>query len=93
VTDLFTRRSSVSGGRCITLTALAFTIVITRVFNSTRASLPIAILVHSSIRAFSVTLGAIFPARAMASAFPLMIFVTRGRSTTNGWKGQDPRLV
>jgi hypothetical protein len=30
-------------------------------------------LVHASIDAFSLTLGAIFPAKALASAFPLMI--------------------
>ena len=56
-----------------TLTALTFTIVITWVFNNTRASLLLAILVHASIDAFTYPLGAIFPAKALASAFPLMI--------------------
>jgi uncharacterized protein len=56
-----------------TLTAVTFTIVITWVFNNTRASLLMAILVHASIDTFSITLGAIFPARALASAFPMMI--------------------
>jgi hypothetical protein len=47
------------------------------------------ILVHTSIDAFSGTLGAIFPARAIASALPLLmgfgvaavmlIVLTRGR--------------
>ena len=56
-----------------TLTALTFTIVITWVFNNTRASLLLAILFHASIDTFSETLGAIFPAKAVASAFPMMI--------------------
>jgi membrane protease YdiL (CAAX protease family) len=56
-----------------TLTAITFTIVITWVFNNTRASLLLAILVHASIDTFGGTLAAIFPARAVASAFPYMI--------------------
>lgn len=66
-----------------------FTIVITWVFNNTRASLLLATLVHTSIEVFSGTLGAISPAKAVASAFPLIIgfgvvalvllCVTRGR--------------
>jgi membrane protease YdiL (CAAX protease family) len=56
-----------------TITTITFSIVITWVFNNTRASLLLAILVHTSIDAFSGTLGAIFPARAVASALPLLI--------------------
>jgi uncharacterized protein len=56
-----------------TLTALTFTIVITWVFNNTRASLLLAILFHASIDAFTFPLAAMFPAKALASAFPLMI--------------------
>lgn len=56
-----------------TLTAMWFTIVITWVFNNTRASVLLAILVHASIDTFSGTLGAIFPAWAVASALPFMI--------------------
>jgi len=56
-----------------TITALTFTIVITWVFNNRRASVLVAILVNASIDTFSITLGAIFPAKALASAFPLMI--------------------
>jgi hypothetical protein len=56
-----------------TLTALTFTIVITWVFNNTRASLLLAILSHASIDAFTFPLGAMFPAKVLASAFPLMI--------------------
>ena len=40
---------------------------------NTRASVLVAVLVHASIDAFSITLGAIFPAEAVASVFPLMI--------------------
>jgi membrane protease YdiL (CAAX protease family) len=56
-----------------TLTAVTFTIVITWVFNNTRASLLLAILFHASIDAFTFPLAAMFPAKALASAFPLMI--------------------
>lgn len=63
----------ISGIILFTLTALTFTFVITWVFNNTRASILIAILVHASIDTFSETLGAIFPAKAVASAFPMMI--------------------
>jgi uncharacterized protein len=56
-----------------TLTAITFTIVISWVFNNTRASVLLAILVHSSIDTFTLPLAAIFPAWAIASALPLMI--------------------
>ena len=56
-----------------TLTAITFTIVITWVFNNTRASVLLAILVHSSIDTFPIPLAAIFPAWAIASALPLTI--------------------
>jgi membrane protease YdiL (CAAX protease family) len=56
-----------------TLTAITFTIVISWVFNNTRASVLLAILVHSSIDTFTIPLAAIFPAWAIASALPLMI--------------------
>ena len=72
-----------------TLTAITFTIVITWVFNNTRASVLLAILVHSSIDTFTLPLAAIFPAWAIASALPLtigfgvvavvLIVLTRGR--------------
>jgi uncharacterized protein len=72
-----------------TLGAITFTIVITWVFNNTRASLLLAILVHASIDTFGGTLAAIFPAKAVASPFPylisfgvvavLLIVLTRGR--------------
>jgi membrane protease YdiL (CAAX protease family) len=56
-----------------TLTALTFTVVITWVFNNTRASLLLAVLFHASIDTFTFPLAAMFPAKALASAFPLMI--------------------
>ena len=71
------------------VTAVTFTIVITWVFNNTRASVLLAILVHTSIDAFTVPLGEIFPAREVSSALPfiigfgavgvVLIVVTRGR--------------
>ena len=71
------------------VTAITFTIVITWVFNNTRASVLLAILVHTSIDAFTVPLGEIFPAGAVSSALPFIIgfgavgmvltVVTRGR--------------
>ncbi|MEJ2867801.1 CPBP family intramembrane glutamic endopeptidase [Actinomycetospora sp. OC33-EN08] len=79
----------VSGILLFTLTAITFTVVITWLFNHTRASLLIAVLVHSSIDTFSITLGALFPPDVLASAMPFMIgfgavalvlvAVTRGR--------------
>ena len=64
-------------------------IVITWVFNNTRASVLLAILVHASIDTFSGTLAAIIPAKAVTSGFPyligfgvvalVLIVLTRGR--------------
>jgi membrane protease YdiL (CAAX protease family) len=69
----FSGGGGVLGITLFTLTAVTFTIVITWVFNNTRASVLLAVLVHASIDTFGGTLGAIFPAKAVASAFPLMI--------------------
>jgi membrane protease YdiL (CAAX protease family) len=63
----------VLGITLFTLTAVTFTIVITWVFNNTRTSVLLAILVHASIDTFGGTLGVIFPAKAVVSAFPYMI--------------------
>jgi uncharacterized protein len=72
-----------------TITAVTFNIVITWVFNNTRASVLLAILVHASIDAFTIPLGEIFPARVLSSALPfiigfgvlavVLIVLTRGR--------------
>jgi uncharacterized protein len=56
-----------------TITTITFSIVITWVFNNTRAGLLLVILLYTSIDAFDGELGAIFPARAVASALPLLI--------------------
>jgi membrane protease YdiL (CAAX protease family) len=63
----------VLGIALFTLLAVTFSVVTTWVFNNTWASVLLAILVHASIDAFSITLGAIFLAKAVASVFPLMI--------------------
>jgi uncharacterized protein len=63
----------ISGIAMFILTVITFTIVITWVFNNTRASVLLAILVHSSIDTFTIPLAAIFPAWAIASAVPLII--------------------
>jgi uncharacterized protein len=63
----------IPGITLFTITAITFTIVITWVFNNTQASVLLAMLVHGSIDTFGSTLGAIFPTRAVSSAFPYMI--------------------
>ena len=82
------------------VTVITFTIVITWVFNNTRASVLLAILVHTSIDAFTVPLGEIFPARAVSSALPfiigfgavgvVLIVVTRGRLDYGRLAGARP---
>jgi uncharacterized protein len=86
--------ASSGGGGILSITlfivfAITVTVVITWVFNNTRASVLLAILVHSSIDTFTIPLAAIFPAWAIASALPLtigfgvvavaLIVLTRGR--------------
>ena len=53
--------------------AVAFAIVITWVFNNTRASLLLAMLVHASIDTFGSPLGKIFPAPAASSSLPMLV--------------------
>jgi CAAX protease family protein len=65
--------SGILGITMFTITAVTFTIVITWVFNNTRASVLLAILVHASIDAFTFPLGEIFPAHAISSALPFII--------------------
>jgi uncharacterized protein len=43
------------------------------VFNNARASVLLAILVHTSIDTFTIPLGAMFSARAVSSALPFII--------------------
>jgi uncharacterized protein len=84
--------AATSGGIILfTITAIMFSIVTTWVFNNTRASVLLAILVHNSIDTFTIPLGAMFPARALSSAIPftgvvafgvvavVLIVLTRGR--------------
>ena len=53
--------------------AVAFAIVITWVFNNTRASLPLVMLVHASLDRFGSPLGKIFPTPAASSSLPLLV--------------------
>jgi len=90
---LVPRWSAESGGFSLTsiilFSLVTITFTITWVFNNTRASILLTILVHASIDTFSLTLGTIFPPKAVASAYPMIIgcgvfvvviiIVTRGR--------------
>ena len=62
----------VSGIALFVVVAVAFSVVLSWVFNNTRASLLIVVLVHTSIDAFSTTMGTVFPAAA-TSAWPMII--------------------
>jgi uncharacterized protein len=80
--------SSLSGIILFILAAVAFSIIFSWVFNNTRASLLIAVLLHTSIDTFDGTMGGVYPAAA-SSAWPMIIgfgvlavvlvVVTRGR--------------
>jgi len=71
-----------------TLGVLAITIIMTWVFNHTRGSLLLAVLVHSSINTFSAFIGPMFPAQAgsqingligFGTAAVIILVMTRGR--------------
>jgi membrane protease YdiL (CAAX protease family) len=62
----------ITGFALFVLAAVAFSVVISWVFNNTRASLLIAVLVHTSIDAFSATMGTVYPTAA-TSAWPMII--------------------
>ena len=71
-----------------TLAVLPITVILTFVFNNTRGSLLLAILVHASVNTFSVFIGPLFPAQAgsqlngfvgFGGAALLIILLTRGR--------------
>jgi len=62
----------VSGIALFVLAAVAFSVVLSWVFNNTRASLLVVVLVHTSIDAFSATMGTVFPTAA-TSAWPMII--------------------
>jgi uncharacterized protein len=74
------------------VTAITFTIVITWVFNNTRASVLLAILVHTSIDAFTVPLGEIFLARTVGRRAPARTrFAARVRSRRPSGTSSKPR--
>jgi uncharacterized protein len=64
---------SILGIILFAITAIMFSTVTTWVFNNTKASVLLATLVHTSIDAFTYPLGAMFSARALASALPMLI--------------------
>jgi membrane protease YdiL (CAAX protease family) len=90
----------ISGIALFVVAAVAFSVVISWVFNNTRASLLIAVLVHTSIDAFSGTMGSVYPTAA-SSAWPMIIgfglvavvlvVATRGRLSYE--RLQDPPSV
>jgi hypothetical protein len=54
------------------LAALSFSVLLSSVFNNTRASLLLVVLAHTSIDAFAATVRTVYPAAA-ASAWPMII--------------------
>ena len=62
----------ISGIALFVLVAVAFSVLFSWVFNNTRASVLIAVLVHTSIDTFSTTMGTVYPGAA-ASAWPMII--------------------
>ncbi|MEJ2864690.1 CPBP family intramembrane glutamic endopeptidase [Actinomycetospora flava] len=82
-----------------TLTVLSFSVVISWIFNNTRASVLIAILVHTSIDAVSTLLPPMFPPGVGSSAVPVIIAfggaalvllaVTRGRLGIGRLRAED----
>jgi CAAX protease family protein len=91
----------ISGIVVFVLAAVAFSVVLSWVFNNTRASLLIAVLVHTSIDTFSTTMGTVYPAAA-ASAWPMiigfgvvaiaLIAATHGRLSYNQLHDAPPTL-
>jgi CAAX protease family protein len=91
----------ISGIALFVLAAVAFSVLLSWVFNNTRASLLIAVLAHTSIDAFSGTMGTVYPVAA-ASAWPMiigfgvvavvLIAVTRGRLGYDRLQDAPPAL-
>jgi CAAX protease family protein len=91
----------ISGIALFVLAAVAFSVLLSWVFNNTRASLLIAVLAHTSIDAFSGTMGTVYPVAA-ASAWPMiigfgvvavvLITVTRGRLGYDRLRDAPPAL-
>jgi membrane protease YdiL (CAAX protease family) len=90
-----------SGIVLFVLAAAAFSIVLSWVFNNTRASLLLVVLVHTSIDAFATTMGTVFPTAA-TSAWPIiigfggaavvLIAATRGRLSYDQRQDTPPTL-
>lgn len=78
--------------------ATAFAIVTTWVFNNTKGSVFIAILVHASIDAFSLPMGGLFSSSEVANSLLLsfgvlvllLVVLTRGRL---GYREVEPKLA
>jgi membrane protease YdiL (CAAX protease family) len=79
---------SFSGFSVFLLTAIAFTVIMTWVFNHTRGSLLLAILLHTSINIFQSVVNALYPSQARTEVNGLigfgvlalmLVLVTRGR--------------
>src|SRR6266545_1850804 len=77
-----------SGLGVFLLTALAFTVIMTWVFNHTRASLLLAILLHTSINIFQPVVNLLYPSQATTEVNGLigfgvlaliLVVMTRGR--------------
>ena len=78
----------VSGIALFVLVAVAFSVVLSWVFNNTRGGLLIVVLVHTSIDAFSTTMGTVFPA-----AHQRLADDHRLRRRGRGADRRDPRQV
>jgi membrane protease YdiL (CAAX protease family) len=80
------------------LIAIAFAIVITWVFNNTKGSVFMAIVVHASIDTFSIPLGVLFSPSDVANSLLLsfgvlvvvLVVLTRGRL---GYREAEPELA
>jgi uncharacterized protein len=79
---------NVRGVAVFTVSVMLLTIVISWVFNNTRGSLLIAILLHASVNTFSIYIGPMFPAQATSQVnlfvgfgalALLIVLLTRGR--------------
>src|SRR5215207_10928809 len=78
--------------------AIAFAIVITWIFNNTKGSVFMAILVHASIDTFSIPMGALFSPSHVANSILLsfgvlvvvLVVLTRGRL---GYWEEEPQLA
>jgi len=77
--------------------AISFAIVITWVFNNTKASVLLAILVHASIDTFSMPMGTLFSPGAMANSILVsfgvlalvVVALTRGRLSYQPYQQQE----